>query len=110
MRPIDADALMKELEREVELADDWKTAHEIANVVKYFPTIEPERKKGKWIEDARTFYWAVNEKGGGVDVNTPYFTDDIACSECLAKFSIIDNETERFDFCPNCGADMRGEA
>ena len=39
-RYIDADALMKELEREVELADDWKTAHEIYNVVKYFPTAD----------------------------------------------------------------------
>ena len=67
------------------------------------------RPKGKWIEDAETFYKAVNEYGGGVDENTPYFTDDIACSKCLAKFSVIDNETERFDFCPNCGADMRGE-
>lgn len=43
MRLIDADALMKELEREVELADDWKTAHEISNCVKYAPTI------GGWI-------------------------------------------------------------
>lgn len=38
-RLIDADALMQELEREVELADDWKTAHEIANCVKYAPTV-----------------------------------------------------------------------
>lgn len=36
-RLIDGDAL--ELEKEVELADDWKTAHEIANCVKYAPTI-----------------------------------------------------------------------
>ena len=36
-RLIDADAL--ELEKEVEIADDWKTAHEIANCVKYAPTI-----------------------------------------------------------------------
>lgn len=36
-RLIDADAL--ELEKEVKLADDWKTAHEIANCVKYAPTI-----------------------------------------------------------------------
>ena len=36
-RLIDAEAL--ELEKEVELADDWKTAHEIANCVKYAPTI-----------------------------------------------------------------------
>lgn len=36
-RLIDADAL--NLDYEVEMADDWKTAHEIANVVKYAPTI-----------------------------------------------------------------------
>ena len=63
-----------------------------------------ERKTGKWIEDAETYYRAVNEKGGGVNENTPYFTDDIACSECLAMFSVIDNETERWKFCPNCGS------
>ena len=37
MRLIDADAL--DLEREVEMADDWNTAHEIANIVKYAPAI-----------------------------------------------------------------------
>jgi hypothetical protein len=36
-RLIDADAL--NLDYEVEMADDWKTAHEIANCVKYAPTI-----------------------------------------------------------------------
>lgn len=72
------------------------------------PTIE-QRKTGKWIEDAETYYKAVNEKGGGVNENTPYFTDDIACSECLAMFSVIDNETERWNFCPNCGAEMKGD-
>ena len=40
MRLVNYDALMHELEIEVDLADDWKTAHEIANVVKYAPTIE----------------------------------------------------------------------
>lgn len=40
MKLIDAVALMQELDREVEFADDWKTAHEIANIVKYFPTFE----------------------------------------------------------------------
>ena len=39
-RYIEYEPLMAELEREVELADDWKTAHEIANVAKYAPTIE----------------------------------------------------------------------
>lgn len=38
MRLIDGDAL--NLDREVELADDWKTAHELANCVKYAPTVD----------------------------------------------------------------------
>ena len=37
---VDKDALMKDLEREVGLADDWEAAYEIANVVKYFPTAD----------------------------------------------------------------------
>lgn len=67
------------------------------------------RPKGEWIETAQDYYEMVNKKGGGVNEDTEYFTDDIACPNCLAKFSNIDNETERFNFCPNCGADMRGE-
>ncbi len=68
-----------------------------------------DRQRGEWIETAQDYYETVNKKGGGVNEDTEYFTDDIACSECLTKFSNIDNETERFNFCPNCGADMRGE-
>ena len=49
MRLIDADAL--NLDREVELADDWKTAHEIANCVKYAPTVDAVPvKHGNWEE------------------------------------------------------------
>ena len=44
-RYIEYEPLMAELEREVELADDWKTAHEIANVVKYAPSIDIVRCK-----------------------------------------------------------------
>lgn len=65
------------------------------------------RPKGKWIEDAKTYYEELNKRGLMVDEYTPYFTDDIACSRCLAKFNIIDNETQFFKFCPNCGEDMR---
>ena len=78
--------------------------NEVREIIKELPSIQPVT--GKWIETAEDFYKAVNEKGGGVNENTPYFTDDIACSECLAMFSTIDNETERFDYCPNCGAKM----
>ena len=73
--------------------------------LKHIPSVTPqEPKTGHWIETAEEYYKAVNEKGGGVNEDTDYFTDDIACSECLAKFSVIDNEAERFDFCPCCGS------
>lgn len=38
MRLIDADKL--NLEYEVDMADDWNTAHEMANIVKYAPTVD----------------------------------------------------------------------
>ena len=50
------------------------------------PSAQPERKKGKWtIYDRHTI---------------PY---QYICSECGAY------HRARYDFCPNCGADMRGK-
>lgn len=60
--------------------------------IEHTPTfeIEPERKKGKWII-----------KGEYID-----------CSVCgHEKWSRVpyENLVKRFNFCPNCGADMRGD-
>lgn len=100
MRYIDADALMKKLEREVELADDWKTAHEIVNVVKYFPTAEPEPKHAHWVEEG----------------------DKIWCSRCgdiqegyYSVYADISDEYKekralsRPRYCRGCGSLMDGE-
>ena len=84
--------------------NDWKRYEEHKLILEL---LEQEPRKGHWIETAEEYYKAINEKGGGVNENTDFFTDDIACSECLAKFSVIDNEAERFDFCPCCGSDNR---
>lgn len=36
-----------------------------------------------------------------------YADDHIVCSVCEECFSVLDNDTARFWFCPHCGADMR---
>ena len=56
------------------------------------PSAEPERKTGKWIDqDEGAFY-------------------PIECSECH-KEPLLDayGDYVYSDFCPNCGADMRGD-
>ena len=37
------------------------------------------------------------------------YEDEIACSVCGAWFNMIDNCTEKFNYCPNCGARMKGK-
>lgn len=49
------------------------------------PTIEPERKKGKWLELDFTEAW------------------EYKCDQCGRLSDFEEN------YCPNCGADMRGE-
>jgi NAD-dependent SIR2 family protein deacetylase len=54
--------------------------------LKNLPSAQPERKKGYWY--------------------------DCQCSECGWSFEVESGfigNPERFRFCPNCGADMRGE-
>lgn len=97
-RYIDADVLMKELEREVELADDWKTAHEIVNVVKYAPTVDVEPvKHGEWMGA---------EYDGYADGNPVYYS--WMCSVCHAEVE-SEGEPPEFRYCPNCGARMEEE-
>lgn len=58
--------------------------------VQHAPTIEPERKKGEWIEDGYSHYKAV-------------------CSECGEPCATYVMNDPRDRFCKWCGANMRGE-
>ena len=87
MRLIDADALQREY---MQFHDGKRIV-----LVDVAPTIEPERKKGKWIEGRDERF--------------------VKCSECGLESTKNDlmgialfGEKEPH-FCPNCGADMRGE-
>jgi predicted RNA-binding Zn-ribbon protein involved in translation (DUF1610 family) len=57
------------------------------------PTAHP--KHGEWVE----YPYCLCYEGA----LTEY---DIACSSCGAVFNVIDNCTETFNYCPNCGAKM----
>ena len=84
MRAIDADAL-------IDKYGDWYTEEgteegyigTIKGIVDSMPTIEPERKKGKW-------------KYIGFMI--------VECSECNTQL----HGPEYANFCPNCGAEMIG--
>lgn len=60
----------------------------VISVIAEFPSAEPERKKGKWSN----------------------YKDEHCCSVChCVVISNCWNDEIRYDYCPNCGADMRGE-
>jgi len=58
-------------------------------VLKALPSVQPERKKGRWIKVS-----------GKTAINCS------ACHHCSWSLSFEDT-VRRFNFCPNCGADMR---
>ena len=83
-RTIDADKLCTDLMERWDIADKQKEelirqvmADIVTPIVVSQPTVEPERKKGKWIDDN--------------------------CSECGCYVYHGDVR----NFCPNCGTDMR---
>ena len=54
----------------------------VADCLRRLPPVIPERAKGEWIESE--------------------FDESVYCSECNAELE------NKYRFCPNCGADMRG--
>ena len=91
MRLIDADEVLARIENPYQKA-------EIARWLRDAPTIE--RKTGKWISD--TDDEPVVIKDGFPDKSC-------YCSECREWLVASDEYAVKGNFCPNCGADMRGE-
>ena len=99
MRAIDGDAL-EELFREViggiakkpemdgNLEHMVRASAMVIEMIQDAPTIEPERKKGKWID----------------------YTEDgyVECPFCHSATNCDGNKDE-LHFCFSCGADMRGK-
>ena len=105
MRLIDADNITYEsIDSSDAVREEIKSGCGILAVRKEdidaMPTIE-ERKKGKWIEAEvmpKTF-----------DVNgIETWASKMQCDQCGFITYAIEGHMGQYNFCPNCGADMRG--
>ena len=88
MRLIDADALKQTFCAECNHSikcDDCDIDYHFNHA----PTVETEH--GHWIHEFP---------------NVGHLTHFYLCSVCRAEWNAIDNDMERFDYCPSCGAKM----
>lgn len=90
MRPIDADVLLNNTDglEHVKWSEEYGHVVLVCDIV-YAPTLDvKEVKQGKWIEE----------------------TGMLMCSECGDAWGTQQfDEVMSFNYCPNCGADMRKE-
>ena len=98
MRLIDADALMDNIKNKCIMPDWCKTL--IRAVVVTLPSVQPERKKGKWIPhpNKELREWDVCTACGTGCKRREYGTNPDG-TEYITEFSYL--------YCPNCGAYMR---
>lgn len=75
--------------------DNWNVYVELYDMVSGLSSAQPERKTGHWIEK--------DDGWGGV-----YYE----CSVCGAPYTLIDGlpSDNKYNYCPNCGVDMRGDS
>ena len=68
------------------------TWNEVYNAINDIPSADPERQKGKWI---KVGHWGRSYK----------------CDQCgnILDFDGVNAGRGDANFCPNCGADMRGK-
>ena len=93
MKPIDADRLKAVLEKNF---GHTGGASVLEQLIDEQPSAQPERKKGEWLPD-----------------NNNAYEMRFVCSCCKESEVVptigFTKYRPLWDFCPNCGADMRGE-
>lgn len=101
MRPIDADPLKEEIARAIRIdcVGGWNP---IIQIIDYAPTIEADRPKGEW-EEIDVIPKAYDIAG----VKT--WASKMRCNQCGFTTFAIEGHFAQYNFCPRCGADMRGE-
>ena len=69
-----------------------RPAHTMIYALKDLPSAQPKREKGKWL-------WKLADNGWANHI----------CSKCGWTKNTDIHVSLGYSFCPNCGADMRGE-
>ena len=98
MRPIDSDVLLKKFSAECEYSEDCKKTEPcITCIINGCPTLD--------VELIKHGHWRVAKSSEGLPTNL------FVCSECmgLVQISVYCYHCI-FNYCPNCGARMDGEA
>lgn len=92
MRLIDADKFLSQIEDQYMEHDITRQTYiDLEDRILQQPTAEPERKRGEWLMDEYRFYLLP------------------VCSVCGGKaYGSHAFDAVKSDFCPHCGADMRG--
>lgn len=90
MRLIDADALYVDYLRPTTTTGTTCHAYVSKIQIDNAPTIEPQRKRGEWVE-----------------VNDYYNRISGKCSVCGWESHMYDDDVVGMNYCPNCGADLR---
>lgn len=114
VRTIDADALQERLKKKKpdpaapRYVDGFNDAlMRFKSMVHSAPTIKPELKKGKWIPVDSFSAFGGDEELWMAHGNPVAF---YYCSNCKEQaYAGEDGQSLITDFCPNCGADLRGE-
>lgn len=90
----------------------WTLPLEIARTICGMPSVTPKQKVGKWILKHRkhnSMKWLTGTDEYGVEHTVKkyeeYECDEPYCSEC----GKLAGDTSQ-NYCPNCGADMRGDS
>lgn len=86
---IDREEAVKAVDEAFRMGDCYCDQWAIRSLLNGLPSAEPERKTGEWID-------------GMPYVNSHWKV----CSECHVS---APDSCGGFNFCPNCGAEMRGE-
>ena len=99
MRLTDVDELKKRILHELGITSEayllFGSERKIWNVIDNAPTVEPERKKGEWLEKAYHDTDPIDE------------WQSAKCSAC-GKYHTTPfvYYFDNFNYCPNCGAEM----